>query len=191
MFYKPCNVYSEISVETYGKRTLISYGIPKNVRIISRLSKMSEGILLFTDQPHFKLKFLDQNRKSSSTWICFVARLDRSDKRPITQDDFKALEQGVYILGRKKKPCFAKILTEVPNFPPRKPEIRLPTYVNQVWIELTFSEPYVEVRNFLFVIGFVVYRTVLIKLGKFEILGHLEEGSWKELSKNEVDLIFK
>ena len=183
-FHKPFGVLSQFTADGSGNRTLAAFSFPKSVYAIGRLDADSEGLLLLSDEPELNARLLHPDAAHRRTYWVQVERVPSAAA-------LKQLERGVVIQGRKTLPCHASLLEPQPQIPPRDPPIRFRKNVPECWIELELVEgKNRQVRRMTAAIGHPTLRLVRVKIGAFE-LGTLAAGEWRELSRDERELVLK
>jgi 23S rRNA pseudouridine2457 synthase len=165
--YKPFGYLCQFTGEENDLLLGELYDFPKDVYSIGRLDKDSEGLLLLTNDNHFKTQLLDpQSNKSKTYW----AQVDGS----ITSDAIRKLESGTIEIKHKGKGYRVKKATckaiEAPNIPEREPPIRFRKNVPTSWIELSITEgKNRQVRKMTAAVGFPTLRLIRVSFDKFTL----------------------
>ncbi|HEV2319632.1 MAG TPA: pseudouridine synthase [Verrucomicrobiae bacterium] len=195
-FNKPFGVLSQFTSDGSKNRTLAPFGFPKNVWPIGRLDADSEGLLLLSDEPGLNKKLLHPARAHQREYWVQVERIP-------SQEQLKALEQGIVIQGRKTLPCRVwmvqprpviadanrpvDISARPPVIPARDPPIRFRKTVSDCWIALELVEgKNRQVRRMTAAIGHPALRLIRVRIGNFW-LADLPPGQWRILSPDFSD----
>jgi len=175
--YKPYGYLSQFSGEENDKLLGGLYDFPKNVYSIGRLDKDSEGLLLLTNDNHYKTQLLDPNSNKEKTyWVQVEGEI--SDRAIIE------LSQGTITISHKgsnhrvKKATCSRINS--PSVPDRDPPIRFRANIPTSWIELSITEgKNRQVRKMTAAVGFPTLRLIRVSFDT-ETLGNLKPGQVRE-----------
>lgn len=164
------------------------YNFPKDVYSVGRLDKDSEGLLLLTNDNHFKTRLLDPKSKHHKTYIVQVE--GQIDPRSI-----KLLESGTIQIshnGKKHKVEKAACKQiDIPTIEERDPPIRFRANIPTSWIELTITEgKNRQVRKMTAAAGFPTLRLIRKSIGQIE-LNNLSSGKVIEVDKAFAEKAFK
>ena len=181
-FNKPYGVLSQFTNDGSGNRTLAEFDFPASVYPIGRLDADSEGLLLLSDEPGLNERLLHPRHGHERTYWVQVER------RP-TKESLVRLSAGILILGKKTRPCEARMLDPQPAIPPRDPPIRYRKNVPDCWIEMQLTEGRNrQVRRMTAAIGHPTLRLIRIRIGAFD-LGDIAAGKWRLVEATERSMI--
>jgi 23S rRNA pseudouridine2457 synthase len=181
LFNKPYGVVTRFTQENSTQPTLAGFHFPKNVYPIGRLDADSEGLLLLSDEKEWNDLLLHPRNEQERTYHVQV-------DGEATLQAVEKLSRGVFIQGRKTKPCKAALLKN-PGYPERNPPIRFRKTVPTSWIELKLIEgKNRQVRHMTAAVGFPTLRLIRVSHGNLA-LGDLEPGIWRELNLEERKLL--
>jgi 23S rRNA pseudouridine2457 synthase len=179
ILFKPYGYLSQFKYELKRPKKLLGelYDFPSGTMAVGRLDEDSEGLLLLTTDGK-----LSDHICSSGIEKEYYLQVDGL----ITQQAIALLQKGVEIgfegIRYQTKPCQAKIITEVPNFPPRAKKIRDERHGPTSWVSVTVNEgKFRQVRKMLSAVGFPVLRLVRVRIGTIT-LEMLDGASVKEVS---------
>jgi len=180
---KPYGVLSQFT-DKEGRRTLKSlYNFPKDVYPVGRLDMDSEGLLLLTNDKFLTNYLLNPKYKHEREYFVQVEGIP-------TSEALQRLRDGVEIENKKTLPAKVKIIEE-PDFPPRIPPIRERKKIPTSWISITLIEGRNrQVRKMTAAVGFPTLRLVRVRI-KNILLGDLKFGEVRELTKTEIEGLFK
>lgn len=183
--YKPFNTLSQFTKEAPHHITLrdIFPQLPHDVYPVGRLDKDSEGLLILTNDNHFKTRVLLPDSKIAKTYL---AQVDGD----ITKQAVEALRKGVTIkVGKKSyqtQPATVVKLSSKPELPERDPPIRFRASIPTSWIEITIIEgKNRQIRKMCAKVGFPVLRLVRIRIGKLS-LSVLAPGAFEVLTQKDT-----
>lgn len=180
-FHKPYGVLSQFTPQRTGQRTLAIFGFPKHVYPMGRLDWDSEGLLLLSDEKKWNDLLLHPRHAHERTYHVQVENL-------MTEAALEQLRKGVWVQGRRTKPCRARLL-DLPGYPPRDPPIRFRLSVPTCWIEVKLIEgKNRQVRRMTAAVGFPTLRLVRTAIGAYA-LGDLAEGKWRVLDPRQTRLL--
>jgi len=180
---KPYGVLSQFT-DKEGRRTLKSlYNFPKDVYPVGRLDMDSEGLLLLTNDKFLTNYLLNPKYKHEREYFVQVEGIP-------TSEALQRLRDGVEIENKKTLPAKVKIIEE-PDFPQRIPPIRERKKIPTSWISITLIEGRNrQVRKMTAAVGFPTLRLVRVRI-KNILLGDLKFGEVRELTKTEIEGLFK
>ncbi len=135
-------------------------------RIIGRLDKDSEGMLVFTNDGEFANKVMHPRNS--------VYKFYRVTVRPgITEEQLVKLETGVEIDGKKTAPAIVHVLVQDKE-------------ANRVVLEMILHEgKNREIRKMCAAVGLEVARLRRTQIGGVK-MGMLKQGDWRDLTEKEV-----
>jgi len=183
IFNKPYNVLSQFTKEVPEHITLQDFlDLPSDVYPVGRLDKDSEGLLLLTNDNHFKNKLLDPKNKSPKTYLAQV-------EGDINQEALNQLSKGVSIKLKKgfyqTKPCIADKVNP-PNIGDRVPPIRVRVSIPTSWIEITIQEgKNRQIRKMCAAVAFPCLRLIRSKV-KGESFEDVLLGKGRHLTSSEI-----
>ena len=167
--YKPYGYLSQFSGESSDLLLGELYEFPKDVYSIGRLDKDSEGLLLLTNDNHYKTKLLSpENKKWKSYWVQVEGQ--------ITKEAILKLEAGSITISHKGKPhkvskAFCQVI-QSPKIKDRIPPIRERKSIPTSWIELKISEgKNRQVRKMTAAIGFPTLRLIRYSVDEITLDG--------------------
>ncbi|WP_373085155.1 pseudouridine synthase [Sneathiella sp.] len=177
-FNKPWGVLSQFTGED-GQRTLAEFSLPGKIYAAGRLDKDSEGLLILSDDGVFIKKLLDPDNAHKRVYRAQVEGIP-------TADALRQLQEGIAIRGHQCKPCRAVIIDPQPDVAPRDPPIRVRKAIPTTWIELTLTEgKNRQVRRMTAAAGYPTLRLIRTAIGNL-VLGDLEEGTWRDVRKQDI-----
>jgi pseudouridine synthase len=152
----------ECTLKEGTKNILKLVQIPIRVYPVGRLDKLSEGLLLLTNDGDFSNKITHPNKKVNKTYI---AKLDKQfDKK-----DKPKLEKGVRLRYAKVKP---KI------YPIDKKTIRIVLHEGQKHV----------IKRMMFKFGYFVKQLTRTKIGNLKL--DVKKGKWRFLTEKDMKKIF-
>jgi 23S rRNA pseudouridine2457 synthase len=99
------------------------------------------------------------------------------------------LRRGVTIQEYRTRPAKAELIEE-PDLPPRPVPIRFRQNIPTAWLRLTIREgKNRQVRRMTAAVGYPTLRLVRVAIGPIA-LGTLRPGEWRELSAQEVRVLW-
>lgn len=209
-FNKPYGVLSQFTSDGSSNRTLAEFRLPKEVYPIGRLDADSEGLLLLSNEPELNERLLHPRHAHERE---YWAQVEKIPSPEVLQE----LSRGVEIQGRKTLPCRAWLLEpqpqesgrdtfprvptssgddtdgleRAPTLPPRDPPIRFRKTVPTCWIGLELIEgKNRQVRRMTAALGHPTLRLVRVRIGGLR-LGNLPGGKWKELNREEREMVLR
>ena len=141
------------------------HSFPAEIMAIGRLDEKSEGLLLLTTDGKMS-EFI----RSSKVKKVYYAQVDGE----ITPGAIEKLKNGVEIGFDGKKyltrPCNAKILNELPQFPERVKRIRDERHGPTSWVSITLREgKFHQVRKMTAAVGFPTLRLIRVRIGNIKL----------------------
>ncbi|NJL14954.1 MAG: pseudouridine synthase [Microscillaceae bacterium] len=164
--YKPFGVLSQFRPEGEKPGLGTLYDFPSEVYPVGRLDADSEGLLLLTNDNHFKTRLLNPQKGHPRTYWVQV------EGRP-TEAQCQMLAQGVEIRIEKKlfrtRPARVAMI-EVPELPARVPPIRERLHIPTAWLALTLTEgKNRQVRRMTAKVGLPTLRLVRAAIGQYHL----------------------
>ncbi len=182
--HKPFGTLSQFTADGSPNRTLAELGLPPRVYPVGRLDADSEGLLILAEEKGFASALLEPARRHPREYWAQVERVP-------DEAALERLREGVPVLGRRTLPCRAWRLDEEPPVCPRDPPVRFRKSVPTAWIGLELVEgKNRQVRRMTAAVGHPTLRLVRVRIGQLW-LGELAPGEWRELSPDEVDMLFE
>jgi 23S rRNA pseudouridine2457 synthase len=183
-FYKPFGVLSQFTPDGSSHSTLAGFGFPPAVYAVGRLDADSEGLLLLSDEPQWNARLLSAKQAHPREYWVQV------EGNP-AETDLALLRGGVAIQGRKTLPCEVRRLESAPHLPLRVPPIRFRASIPDTWLSVVLVEGRNrQVRRMTAAIGYPTLRLVRVRIGGLW-LGELEVGQWRELGREQRELVLK
>ncbi len=183
IFNKPYNVLSQFTKELPQHITLQDFlSLEKDIYPVGRLDKDSEGLLLLTNDNHFKTRILDpKSEKSKSYWVQVEGEISNQAKVLLEKGVDIKLKTGIY----RTKPCKISIIEE-PKVPMRNPPIRKRKNIPTQWIEITITEgKNRQIRKMCAAVGFPCLRLIRCKIGSM-MFADVAQGSYRSLNSSEI-----
>lgn len=176
LFNKPCGVLCQFTGEP-GDATLKDYINIPDVYPAGRLDKMSEGLLLLTDDGQLQHRIAHPKfGKMKYYWV-------QVEGVPATQD-LEPIRKG---LIHPFLPAQARIIA-APEVWERQPPIRHRKNCPTTWLELIIQEgKNHQVRKMTAAIGFPTLRLIRHRMANW-ILGDLAPGSWRFADFNSASI---
>ena len=178
VLFKPYGYLSQFVYELKRKKRLLGelYNFPEGTMAIGRLDEDSEGLLLLTTDG--KVSEQIRSKKVDKEYYVQVDGV-------ITIEAIEQLQKGVEIGfdGGKyiTKPCYASIVTEIPDFGPRAKKIRDERHGPTSWASITVNEgKFRQVRKMTAAVGFPTLRLVRVRIGNV-FLQNLKAGEVVEV----------
>ncbi|MCH2044037.1 MAG: pseudouridine synthase [Saprospiraceae bacterium] len=153
------------------------HDFPEGTMSIGRLDKDSEGLLLLTTDGKMS-EYIRSNKVEKEYWVEVDGMM--------TEAAIEQLQKGVEISIHGKKyqtsTCKAKLLTEVPKFPPRGKKLRDARHGPTSWVAIILREgKFRQVRKMTAVVGFPTLRLMRVRIGAID-LGEMRVGEVKEVA---------
>jgi len=147
------------------------FNFPEGTMAVGRLDEKSEGLLLLTTDGKVS-EFIRSNKIEKEYHIQVDGNIDLKA--------IEKLKNGVEIGFDGKKyltrPCNAKILNELPQFPERVKRIRDERHGPTSWVSITLREgKFHQVRKMTAAVGFPTLRLIRVRIGNIK-LDMLESG---------------
>lgn len=183
IFNKPYRVLCQFT-PVEGKECLSDYlQIPKDIYPLGRLDYDSEGLLLLTNDGLLHHKLIDPRFNHSRTYWVQVEGIP--DDQAIQR-----LREGIVIENKKTKKANVKRI-EPPNIWERIPSIRFRKSIPTTWLEIElFEGRNRQIRKMTAAVGFPTLRLIRIRIEFLEVFG-LEPGKFRELTKTEIEMLYK
>jgi 23S rRNA pseudouridine2457 synthase len=144
-----------------------------------RLDLDSGGLMLLTSDGALAHHITDPQHKLPKLYLAQVERIP--DEEALEQ-----LRRGVLLNGKRTRPADVQLLSEAPNLPDRPVPIRFRKSVPTTWLQITLREGLNrQVRRMTAAVGHPTLRLIRIAIGPI-LLGDLQSGQWRELTKSEV-----
>lgn len=154
------------TTERHVKGNIIDFvNHPSRIFNIGRLDKDSDGLILLTNDGDIVNEILRAENKHEKEYIVTV-------DKPITPEFLKRMAEGVRILGTKTLPC--KVVQQS-------------KYVFQITLTQGLNR---QIRRMCEVLGYEVCRLQRTRIMNIH-LGKLPLGKWRDLSKKELNQLFK
>lgn len=175
--FKPYDMLSQFSGEPTDQLLGDLHVFPKDVYPVGRLDKDSEGLLLLTNDNHFKTTLLSPISKISKTYLVQV-------DGEITQDAIDKLSDGTITIKHKGKehqvlPAECRIVDPPAELPDRSIPIRYRKNIPTSWIELTITEgKNRQVRKMTAAVRFPTLRLIRIGIGEYRITQFTHKNVW-------------
>ena len=170
MLHKPRGYLTAMSDER-GRRCVseLVEDAPDRVYPVGRLDLNSEGLLLFTNDGEFANIMMHPAYQVPKCYRVTV-------REPVSDEPMIRLSEGVKIDGRMTNPAEVKIVTEEQG---------------RTVMLITITEGRNrQVRKMCEAVNLSVARLKRISVGPIK-LGMLKPGAWRELSKDEVDMLLE
>jgi 23S rRNA pseudouridine2457 synthase len=179
LFHKPYGVLTRFT-DTQGRPTLADFIDVAGVYPVGRLDFDSEGLLILTDDGLLSHRLTDPRFDHPKTYLAQVERIP-------TVESIEALRRGVTLSDGPCKPAEVESLTDEPTLHERPVPIRFRKNVPTAWLRLTIREGRNrQVRRMTAAVGHPCLRLVRESIGGLA-LGDLAPGSWRELTRSELD----
>lgn len=124
----------------------------------------------------------DPQHKLPKVYLAQVERIPN-------QEALEQLRQGVLLNAKRTRPAEIQLLSEPPNLPDRPVPIRFRKSVPTTWLQITLREGLNrQVRRMTAAVGHPTLRLIRIAIGPI-VLGHLQPGQWRDLTKSEIEEI--
>ena len=134
LFWKPYGVLSQFTSPSNSEADTLSLYINEpNIYAAGRLDRDSEGLLVLTNDGLFQHKLCDPRFGHWRTYWVQVERIP-------SDEALEQLRTGVMIKGKMTRPAKVQRASDVPDFPPRTPPIRIRKSVETTWLTLSLQE---------------------------------------------------
>ncbi len=164
MFNKPVGCVTALKDKKYP--TIMRYiDLKKRVYPIGRLDFFTSGLLLLTNDGDFSNSIMHPRYEIKKTYM--VGLYDN-----ISEDQIRQIEKGIFLDDGKTSPAKVRKLRK------NLIEIKIHEGRNRI------------IRRIMQKLGLKIKFLKRIRIGKLN-LGNLEEGRYKELTKKDIEMIFK
>lgn len=180
VIHKPFGYLSQFITNDKQKKSMLGelYPFPEGTMAIGRLDAKSEGLLLLTTNG--KLSELIRSRKIEKE---YYVQLDGIINGAALERLMAGVEIGFEGQRYRTNPCFAKVLNETPDFPPRSYKIRDDRHGPTSWVSITLKEgKFRQIRKMTAVVGYPTLRLIRVRIGN-EYLSNLPAGAVKEVDQ--------
>ncbi|OCA92127.1 23S rRNA pseudouridine(2604) synthase RluF [Pseudobacillus wudalianchiensis] len=161
---KPVGITS--TTEKHIKGNIVDFvNHPLRIFHIGRLDKDSDGLILLTNDGDIVNEILRAENNHEKEYIVTV-------DKPITPEFLKKMASGVEILDTKTLPC------EV---------TKVSKYVFRIILKQGLNR---QIRRMCAALGYKIYRLQRIRIMNIH-LGDLPIGQWRDLTKKELNQLFK
>lgn len=181
LFNKPYGVHSQFRKDNDEMATLADFFTDKSLRVVGRLDKDSEGLLLLTNNGKLANAIANPTaHKQPKTYLVQVEGTPNDDA-------LQALRNGVVLKDGKTLPAKVSALSES-KLPialwERNPPIRERKHIPTAWLSITiFEGKNRQVRRMTASVGLPCLRLIRWQVAEFT-LGELSLGEWQELTLN-------
>lgn len=181
LFNKPYGVHSQFRKDNDEMATLADFFTDKSLRVVGRLDKDSEGLLLLTNNGKLANAIANPTtHKQPKTYLVQVEGTPNDDA-------LQALRNGVVLKDGKTLPAKVSALSES-ELPialwERNPPIRERKHIPTTWLSITiFEGKNRQVRRMTASVGLPCLRLIRWQVAEFT-LGELSLGEWQELTLN-------
>lgn len=181
LFNKPYGVHSQFRKDNDEMATLADFFTDKSLRVVGRLDKDSEGLLLLTNNGKLANAIANPTaHKQPKTYLVQVEGTPNDDA-------LQALRNGVVLKDGKTLPAKVSALSES-ELPialwGRNPPIRERKHIPTAWLSITiFEGKNRQVRRMTASVGLPCLRLIRWQVAEFT-LGELSLGEWQELTLN-------
>lgn len=181
LFNKPYGVHSQFRKDNDEMATLADFFTDKSLRVVGRLDKDSEGLLLLTNNGKLANAIANPTaHKQPKTYLVQVEGTPNDDA-------LRALRNGVVLKDGKTLPAKVSALSES-ELPialwERNPPIRERKHIPTTWLSITiFEGKNRQVRRMTASVGLPCLRLIRWQVSEFT-LGELSLGEWQELILN-------
>jgi 23S rRNA pseudouridine2457 synthase len=182
-FNKPYGVLPSFT-DPQGRPTLAEYVKVPGVYAAGRLDQDSEGLMLLTSDGTLAHHITDPRHQLPKVYLAQVERIP-------SEEALAQLRQGVVLSGKRTRPAEVRVLPDSPDLPDRPVPIRFRKSVPTAWLEITLREGLNrQVRRMTAAVGHPTLRLVRIAIGPV-VLGDLQPGHWRDLTKREIEEIYR
>lgn len=179
LFNKPYGVLSQFTDEGTGHPTLKDFIDVPHVYAAGRLDRDSEGLLLLTDDGPLIKGLTDPKHHIEKTYWVMV-------EGDPSQDRLLRLESGIQLKDYFTLPAKARLIAD-PNLPQRSKPVT--PHGPVTWIELKLREGKKrQIRHMTAAVGLPTLRLFRAAIGPIQV-GSLREGSWRDLTPNEIRIL--
>ena len=161
---KPVGITS--TTERHIKGNIVDYiNHPLRIFHIGRLDKDSHGLILLTNDGDIVNEILRAENEHEKEYIVKV-------NQPITEDFIKDMSEGVEILDTKTLPCKVE---------------QLSTHIFKITLTQGLNR---QIRRMCSALGYEIKSLQRVRIMNIQVDG-LPVGEWRDLSKSELDVLFK
>lgn len=154
------------TTELHVKGNIVDFiGHKERIFPIGRLDKDSEGLILLTNDGDIVNKILRAENNHEKEYIVTV-------NKPITDDFIYGMSNGVEIEGKMTKKCLVE---------------KISTFVYKIILTEGRNR---QIRKMTAYFGYEVKKLKRIRIMNIK-LDNLKKGSWRDLSNNELKILFK
>ncbi len=154
------------TTELHVKGNIVDFiGHKERIFPIGRLDKDSEGLILLTNDGDIVNKILRAENNHEKEYIVTV-------NKPITDDFIYGMSNGVDIEGKMTKKCLVE---------------KISTFVYKIILTEGRNR---QIRKMTAYFGYEVKKLKRIRIMNIK-LNNLKKGSWRDLSNNELKILFK
>jgi 23S rRNA pseudouridine2457 synthase len=179
LFNKPYGVLSQFTDEGTGHPTLKDFIDVPHVYAAGRLDRDSEGLLLLTNDGGLIKRLTDPKHHIEKTYWVMV-------EGDPSQDRLLRLESGIQLKDYFTLPAKARLIAD-PNLPQRSKPVTPHGPVS--WVELKLREGKKrQIRHMTAAVGLPTLRLFRAAIGPIQV-GGLHEGSWRDLTPNEIRIL--
>lgn len=169
MLNKPKCYITSLSDEKDRKIVMsLLKGCKDRVFPVGRLDYNTQGLLLLTNDGDWANEIIHPSKHISKTYEVLL-------KVQLTNKQMNHIRNGIVIDGKRTLPASVQIVDKEDNY-----------WVTHVTI---FEGRNREIRKMFEFLGVKIYGLKRLKIGSLE-LGNLEEGKYRYLSSNEINLVF-
>ena len=181
IFNKPYDVLSSFT-DVDGRPTLAKYIQKPSVYSAGRLDRDSEGLLFLTSDAYFLHRITDPRYK---LWKEYWVQVERKP----SAEALTRLRQGVHVKGKMTQPAKVDLLSPEPELWPRAVPIRFRKNISTIWLRIRIQEGLNrQIRRMTATVGHPTLRLVRVGIGPL-ILGNLQPGEWRNLTRQEVNVL--
>lgn len=164
LFNKPYGVHSQFRKDNDAMKTLADFFADKSLRVVGRLDKDSEGLLLLTNNGKLANAIASPNANKPKTYWVQVENTPTDDK-------LQMLRQGVMLKDGKTLPAEVTVLKELPiELWERNPPIRERKTVPTAWLSITiFEGKNRQIRRMTASVGLPCLRLVRVGVAHFSL----------------------
>jgi len=182
-FNKPYGVLPCFT-DAKGRPTLAEFVKIPGVYAAGRLDADSEGLMVLTSDGSLAHHITDPRHKLPKVYLVQVERIP-------SEEALAQLRQGILLNGKRTRPAEVHLLPAAPELPDRPVPIRFRKSVPTTWLEITLREGLNrQVRRMTAAVGHPALRLIRIAIGPIG-LGGLQPGHWRELTKREIEEIYR
>tara|TARA_B110000503_G_C7054895_1_gene374004 strand:- start:52 stop:639 length:588 start_codon:yes stop_codon:yes gene_type:complete len=169
--YKPYGYLCQFTGESSDLLLGDLFNFPKDVYSVGRLDKDSEGLLILTNDNHFKSRLLSpSSNKWKVYWVQVEGVIDQKAIDSLTNGSIKIKHKGREHIVSKAK---CNIISNH-NIEERVPPVRIRKSIPTSWIELHISEgKNRQVRKMTAAVGFPTLRLIRYSVDQITLEGML------------------